>query len=90
VVSLGDVVVDGWLVVVSGLADDGLGLSTGGAAGVVEDSPGIAGLAGMAEVDPVVAAVLVEAPVEAIAEPDHQSREARTLGGAFRYSSSMA
>jgi hypothetical protein len=39
---------------------------------------------------PVLAAALVLAPVEAIDEPDHQSRLARCLGEAFRYSSSMA
>jgi len=41
-------------------------------------------------VAPVLAAALVLAPVEAMDEPDHQSRLARCFGEAFRYSSSMA
>jgi hypothetical protein len=42
------------------------------------------------EVEGAVAAALAGAPVEAMAEPDHQSLLARCLGEAARYSSSMA
>jgi len=56
------------------------------------DAPGVVSVvlaAGAAGVSVVVEALAL-VPVEAKLEPDHQSRDARTLGEALRYESSCA